>query len=613
MENKYKIIFAVIVLTTLLMTGVSVIHAEEYEGIPEDIPENYIKQDGTELYAVDMEGNLIGEARPLTLWENFIALFRPQAFSFTDLSSIDQSNPFNTQAICSVEETSIEFAHPIGLDKKLGYGCDVGQHLVFKGISGDYSYPATSPILFEKTWLRTAYADLPNFKDHWTDNYEFTFKVMCLDCTESVPDNYEHACLTFDKTACVQIDDFLCNENTWYDFESVCLTKIEYDEPEPKYECNDGIDNDNDGKIDLADSGCSSSTDNSEAYTPTYECTGSIPSGSTKCANDDSSLTSTLAWASVDSCTSRKCEYTTSTTSLDINFDSATTDKDSYFIGETILVKGVATIKGQATNSVIETSLTDNWYSEITALSITAESELDKGVCGDDITTGVLFTAKDTTISFTLQMTAKVEGNYKLKVISSPFCHSGIELDETFVSFKILPKGTTTECSDGIDNDDDRKVDMEDSGCESASDDDESDSKVTECSDGIDNDKDGEIDLEDSACIFASDISESTPPFKTQCNDGIDNDNDGKIDLADGGCLNVEDDDEGCSHIDTEEHPSGSTGDVCEIEPLTFWEKYFNFKDDPAKAYGLSAGILIVLILIGILIFQTGNKPKRGK
>lgn len=34
--------------------------------------------------------------------------------------------------------------------------------------------------------------------------------------------------------------------------------------PEPVYECNDGIDNDGDGAIDMSDSGCSNSTDNQE-------------------------------------------------------------------------------------------------------------------------------------------------------------------------------------------------------------------------------------------------------------------------------------------------------------------------------------------------------------
>ena len=67
------------------------------------------------------------------------------------------------------------------------------------------------------------------------------------------------------------------------------------------------------------------------------------------------------------------------------------------------------------------------------------------------------------------------------------------------------------------------------------------------CSDGLDNDNDGKIDILDPGCHIDGDLmkdyvpthySELIPPGDnvTQCNDGIDNDNDNKIDSADTGC-----------------------------------------------------------------------------
>ena len=66
-----------------------------------------------------------------------------------------------------------------------------------------------------------------------------------------------------------------------------------------------------------------------------------------------------------------------------------------------------------------------------------------------------------------------------------------------------------------------------------------------ECSDGIDNDGDGLVDLNDPGCENAQDNDEyNVPPPQYQCNDGQDNDGDGLIDLEDPGCENAQDDDE---------------------------------------------------------------------
>ncbi len=65
----------------------------------------------------------------------------------------------------------------------------------------------------------------------------------------------------------------------------------------------------------------------------------------------------------------------------------------------------------------------------------------------------------------------------------------------------------------------------------------------TECDDGIDNDHDGFIDMDDPGCYSKDDPSERNA--NVQCDDGIDNDNDGKVDFPnDPECLSPRDKEE---------------------------------------------------------------------
>lgn len=102
------------------------------------------------------------------------------------------------------------------------------------------------------------------------------------------------------------------------------------------------------------------------------------------------------------------------------------------------------------------------------------------------------------------------------------------------------------QCADGVDNDADGKVDMADSGCENATDNNEftATSSVTpQCSDGVDNDADGKIDYPaDTGCESAADNNEFAAPAAPQCSDGLDNDGDGKVDYpTDPGCASTVD------------------------------------------------------------------------
>lgn len=129
--------------------------------------------------------------------------------------------------------------------------------------------------------------------------------------------------------------------------------------------------------------------------------------------------------------------------------------------------------------------------------------------------------------------------------------------------------GTPTQCSDGIDNDTDGLVDMNDPGCANGSDDDESNAIVPPpgaCEDGDDNDNDGFTDTLDPNCHTDGDATNAASYDGDRdetggmpaCWDGIDNDDDGKTDW---GLPNDENRDPGCSTpIDNNEVDEGGGG-----------------------------------------------------
>lgn len=105
------------------------------------------------------------------------------------------------------------------------------------------------------------------------------------------------------------------------------------------------------------------------------------------------------------------------------------------------------------------------------------------------------------------------------------------------------------QCADGIDNDEDGLVDLEDPGCDNVLDDDEI---QRQCDDGLDNDEDGLTDYPaDPGCGSLGDDDEQNPLPPPQCADGVDNDRDGSTDEEDVGCASVAD----TSEDDPEEVP----------------------------------------------------------
>ncbi|HLT17646.1 MAG TPA: hypothetical protein VK007_13175 [Acidimicrobiales bacterium] len=140
--------------------------------------------------------------------------------------------------------------------------------------------------------------------------------------------------------------------------------------------------------------------------------------------------------------------------------------------------------------------------------------------------------------------------------------------------------GDLPECSDGIDNDGDGLIDIDDPECHTDGDPDNPDSYDPDdddegpdgggdgpgCSDGIDNDGDGLVDIDDPDCHTDGDPDnpDSYDPGRDEtgggCADALDNDGDGLIDAADPDCHTDGDPDNPDSYDPTRQEVSGPAG-----------------------------------------------------
>jgi len=240
-------------------------------------------------------------------------------------------------------------------------------------------------------------------------------------------------------------------------------------------ECNDGIDNDNDGFCDLltsvctdnsipGDSDCTDASDNSEAsITPQAECTLSNP----KWLNQNGVETSTARGFQ-----SGKPEGDTVLASIEGNTECR--DKQIVFdiyedeLGEDVLQTSLDPVLFNIQEGFVFREFQPPWFDDDPLPQVEGDPEF-------------YFIAK--TIDSTTQAL-----NSSLLQVTKP---------------------TTTQCSDGIDNDNNDLIDLEDPGCVDINDLVE-DQTALACADGIDNDNDGLIDSVDPGCTepFNQDNSE---------------------------------------------------------------------------------------------------------
>jgi len=287
-----------------------------------------------------------------------------------------------------------------------------------------------------------------------------------------------------------------------------CSAPYDDNESDGTTQCQDGADNDSDGLIDMEDPGCDSPLDDDESD-GTSECQDGID-------NDNDGL-------------------------IDMNdpgCDNATDDDESnlfdlyidngYIYDEPIYENESAQIRFHTHNvPVVANSVSVEVYSDgellswIETLPYPSE-DYDWGIVLGYLTPGMhnLTVITDANDSYM----ESDEGNNVFEFI-----------------FEVFEVTALPECNDGNDNDGDGLVDMNDPGCSSSTDDDESDG-TSQCQDGVDNDADGLTDMADPGCSSPQDNNESDGT--SQCQDGVDNDADGLVDMVDPGCSSSTDDNE---------------------------------------------------------------------
>jgi|GEM_PF-3291964 len=342
----------------------------------------------------------------------------------------------------------------------------------------------------------------------------------------------------------------------------------------PKPKCSDGIDNDDDGDIDADDSACHLDGDMEKEYLPDHFS---------------------------------ESQYVSSYIDLtagNVTYQKINLDEPSTFY---------ATITNQGTNKITETF---NSFFSIKKISEEVEDIKTEAVeippldAGSDFVISMNFSVIDT-------------DEYKIRVCADKKDASDKgsikEFNEenncgSWVSFKadtsIAPpdRNDLPECSDGVDNDGDGKIDRDDPTCHAGGTiegeylpnyDSESEESY-ECSDTIDNDGDGKIDRDDPTCHEGGIIEgRYLPKYNSeamtsyQCNDTIDNDGDGKIDIKDeacheGGTLNG-------NYVptnDSEEIAPAKPNICLSLDPLEFTDEEKAKLDDLLRRFYLIAPLL---------------------
>ena len=322
------------------------------------------------------------------------------------------------------------------------------------------------------------------------------------------------------------------------------------------YECTDGVDNDGDGAVDLADQNCAGRYDASESGPPT-ECNDGID-------NDGDGGIDYLGvggWPADLSCTSSQVSKESDGTprlcqnNKDDDGDGlidaadpgcADPQDNTENDGTTQCQDGFDNDGDGAVDSSDPGCLDSNGKYQRTAAS---EDRGKKPQCSDGIDNdgdgGTDWPSDFNCASPTgnaengpLPQCANKKDDDKDGAVDAadPDCANAGDNSEAGGKNGALQPA----CSDGADNDGDGARDYPaDKGCINASDADEGDSKAT-CQNGLDDDGDGFTDYPaDLGCLSSQGVKEDAT--KQQCQNGKDDDGDGLVDMKDPGCSGTQD------------------------------------------------------------------------
>jgi hypothetical protein len=259
-------------------------------------------------------------------------------------------------------------------------------------------------------------------------------------------------------------------------------------------QCGDTLDNDTDGLIDLADPGCTDLGDEAEDDPDILpECADGIDNDFDQLVDYPNDPECTAAGVASEGSICRTDFATTyevgqEGASLRVNFNpdqvESLTDGCRANSGAEAMIHITL---DEASDIRVSFDSVDRTLPFSVYLRSDCDDAVSQLVCNNDLTTP-------------LEATELPAGNYFLMLDA----HDAGEVPAS-VSLQIDVLSLITECNDGVDNDDDMLIDLDDIGCSYGRDQSETDpNEIPVCSDGLDNDNDGLIDYpEDPECTGA--------------------------------------------------------------------------------------------------------------
>jgi hypothetical protein len=321
-------------------------------------------------------------------------------------------------------------------------------------------------------------------KGPWqSENVAFTFQIASQ-CSDGL-DN--------DGDGVIDLQDFSCSGAD------------DNDEASPVAQCQNGTDDDRDGLVDIADPGCSSPQDTNEA-----DGTSQCQDGSDNDSDGVTDASDPGCWRDLTS--------------------SATYDRTLNNEARAQPI-GLPTQVFPPQNGVISApEVAFRWKAAAGAKTYEIVVRQISPANGQV----VIRQASLTSTSYT-PTTVLPRGQYQwfVRGIGQGGQKGPWQAAKVAYRFQIA-----SQCSDGVDNDRDGAIDLQDFACSGPDDSDEA-SPVAQCQNGTDDDRDGLIDLADPGCSSPQDNNEGDGT--SQCQNGTDDDRDGLIDLADPGCSSSQD------------------------------------------------------------------------
>src|SRR3989339_649451 len=287
-----------------------------------------------------------------------------------------------------------------------------------------------------------------------------------------------------------QCNDGIDNDNdgaTDFPNDFSCSSATDNDETNPKAQCQDGVDNDQDGKTDAQDPGCSDAQDNDEWNASSSSSSSSVP-GTTQCSdgidNDQDGKIDALVELSPTNGQTRV--WNADTVGIRAFYNQKAAERGYTQISTNWNGQGMVSNDATTADKICELAGFNTVVSR-NCFEYGTSGRCNFSSCGDN-SMGVWSTSANN---------MNIVGACGYTWLASLTCRDRL-----------------AACSDGIDNDSDGATDMNDFSCSSPTDTDETNPKA-QCQDGVDNDQDGKTDYpNDPGCSSKQDNDEyNTNPY----------------------------------------------------------------------------------------------------